>query len=235
MKKIFYIFFFSGISGLVLSLFVINITNITLAAANRGQFCDATTPCAAGLTCGENSRCNDSTKRAAGDQCWCNAECQSGNCEFSAILNRGTCKVALSCTPDGCNGNCPPGCTVAQDPDCGCQNSNGCCGIGCTSANDNDCAPGAPGGEITFPNPLGENSDIQTILKEIWKFIFNVALFGVVPFMVIVAGFMFLTAGGNPEKIKKARELLLWLAVGVAVILLAGGIADLIKMILGVK
>ena len=43
------------------------------------------------------------------------------------------------CTPNGCNGNCPAGCTVSQDPDCGCSNGNGCCGIGCTYTNDNDC------------------------------------------------------------------------------------------------
>jgi hypothetical protein len=45
-----------------------------------------------------------------------------------------------TCSPNGCNGNCPSGCTVSQDPDCGCSNGNGCCGIGCTSSNDNDCA-----------------------------------------------------------------------------------------------
>ncbi|MFH1473660.1 MAG: NEW3 domain-containing protein, partial [Candidatus Aenigmatarchaeota archaeon] len=44
------------------------------------------------------------------------------------------------CTPNGCNGNCPSGCTVSQDPDCGCSNNNGCCGIGCIFSNDNDCA-----------------------------------------------------------------------------------------------
>ena len=84
--------------------------------------------------------------------------------------------------------------------------------------------------EIT--NPLTD-SDIGAIIKNIWRFLFMVAL-GVVPIMAIVAGFMFLSAGGNPEKIKKAKELLLWLAVGVAIILLAGGIVDLIKRILGV-
>ncbi|MBZ9577990.1 endonuclease/exonuclease/phosphatase family protein [Patescibacteria group bacterium] len=45
------------------------------------------------------------------------------------------------CTPDGCNGNCPANCTVAQDPDCGCKDDNDCCGIGCTSQNDNNCSP----------------------------------------------------------------------------------------------
>ena len=41
-----------------------------------------------------------------------------------------------------CDSNCPAGCTVAQDPDCGCQGGNGCCGIGCDNANDSDCPVG---------------------------------------------------------------------------------------------
>lgn len=49
------------------------------------------------------------------------------------------CKDVVVCKPDGCNGVCPSGCTVAEDADCGCSNNNGCCGIGCDNANDNDC------------------------------------------------------------------------------------------------
>ena len=48
-----------------------------------------------------------------------------------------------ACVPNGCNypsGNCPAGCTVAEDPDCPpCQSGNGCCGIGCNHADDSDC------------------------------------------------------------------------------------------------
>lgn len=57
----------------------------------------------------------------------------------------GICCESCICVPDGCNANCPAGCTVAEDPDCGCQDGNGCCGIGCDSTNDNDCpAVGQP-------------------------------------------------------------------------------------------
>ena len=52
------------------------------------------------------------------------------------------------CTPTTplCNGVCPAGCTVAEDPDCPpCQSGNGCCGIGCSHATDPDCPlPGCP-------------------------------------------------------------------------------------------
>lgn len=47
--------------------------------------------------------------------------------------------VGVVCLPDGCNGICPDGCSVDEDPDCGCQINDACCGLGCTSANDNDC------------------------------------------------------------------------------------------------
>ena len=51
-----------------------------------------------------------------------------------------TC-IPLICSPDGCSGICPVDCTIAEDPDCGCQDDNGCCGIGCNYTNDNDCLP----------------------------------------------------------------------------------------------
>jgi len=46
------------------------------------------------------------------------------------------------CVPDGCNSNCPVGCNVVDDPDCGCLGGDGCCGIGCNNAVDADCPIG---------------------------------------------------------------------------------------------
>jgi hypothetical protein len=91
----------------------------------------------------------------------------------------------------------------------------------------------AANGGVTFDNPLADD-DIVSILNKIWKFLYILAL-ALVPLIAIIAGFMFLTAGGEPEKIRKARNLLLWMAVGVVIILLAGGIVKVIKMILGVE
>ena len=87
---------------------------------------------------------------------------------------------------------------------------------------------------LTFEDPLQTGGDIQVVLGKIWKFLYMVAL-AIVPIMAIIAGFMFMTAGGNPEKLKKAKNLLLYLAIGIAIVLLAGGIVNLIKMILGVE
>jgi hypothetical protein len=65
-----------------------------------------------------------------------------------AILSVPGGSSGTTCSPNGCNGNCPSGCSVSQDPDCGCSNGDGCCGLGCTSSNDNDCASG--GGLVGF-------------------------------------------------------------------------------------
>lgn len=85
---------------------------------------------------------------------------------------------------------------------------------------------------LTIENPL-QSDDVADIVKGIWKVIFTIAI-AVVPLMAIVAGFMFMTAGGNPEKVNQAKKFLLWLVVGTAIILLAGGIVQFIRKILGV-
>lgn len=85
---------------------------------------------------------------------------------------------------------------------------------------------------IEFSNPL-ETESVEEILGRIAKFLRLVA-FALVPIMAIIVGFMFLTAGGEPEKIKKARDFLLWMAIGVVVILISSGLVSLIKEILGV-
>jgi hypothetical protein len=53
------------------------------------------------------------------------------------------------CIGAGCNSNgacdtiCPSGCSVYQDPDCGCRRGDGCCGLGCSYALDDDCVAGS--------------------------------------------------------------------------------------------
>ena len=51
--------------------------------------------------------------------------------------------------------------------------------------------------------------------------------------MIIYAGFLFMTAGGNDDKISIARKALIWSLVGLAVILIGSGLVDIIEEILG--
>ncbi len=65
--------------------------------------------------------------------CWWNPEENIDLCQSDEMCEE-------DCESDGCNGNCPEGCS-GNDPDCYCSYSykNGCCGIGCNFYNDKDC------------------------------------------------------------------------------------------------
>ncbi len=75
----------------------------------------------------------------------------------------------------------------------------------------------------TLPNPIsGGNEKINVV--DIMLRIMQIAL-GVVDifalFMFILGGFEFLISAGNPEKVKKAKDTLIWATVGILVITLS--------------
>jgi hypothetical protein len=76
-------------------------------------------------------------------------------------------------------------------------------------------------GIVELPNPLGKTTTISALITNIANFIlFNIAL----PFaglMLIFAGFRFVTAQGEPEKINKAKQNFVWTITGVAVVVAA--------------
>ena len=73
--------------------------------------------------------------------------------------------------------------------------------------------PGDPdGGSGQIVNPLKSETILEFILKVI-----DVLLIFAVPIIILFimyAGFLFVTARGNEEQIKKARRALLWAVVG---------------------
>lgn len=87
------------------------------------------------------------------------------------------------------------------------------------------------GGEFQIKNPLKAGT-IPEILDRIAGFLYYLAL-AVVTIMVLWAGFQILTAAGSPEGIDKGKRTLLWAVIGTVVILIAGGIADIVADILG--
>ena len=84
---------------------------------------------------------------------------------------------------------------------------------------------------ITIPNPIKAET-ISELIGDIADLIFWVAL-AVVPFMIIVGGIMFLLSGGDPQKVGRAKSLLFWSAIGLAVLLLAQAISAVIETIIG--
>lgn len=75
-----------------------------------------------------------------------------------------------------------------------------------------------PAVNITIVNPFKTNSIqglIETIVNDILMPIGGV----VAVMMVMYAGFLFVTARGNPAQITKAKQALLWAVIGAAILL----------------
>ena len=51
------------------------------------------------------------------------------------------------------------------------------------------------------------------------------------PLMFIVAGFYFMASAGDPTKIKQAKDIAIYTAIGLAIVMLAKGIIEVIQNI----
>ena len=84
---------------------------------------------------------------------------------------------------------------------------------------------------IAICNPL-QSTNFTGVVDKILNILFFVAI-AVAPVMIIVAGFKFLTGGGNPETLQGARQMLIWTAVGFGIILLSKGIVMILRSVIG--
>jgi hypothetical protein len=80
---------------------------------------------------------------------------------------------------------------------------------------------------LTLPNPLGCGS-LGCATNSIINLIYTVAV-PLCAIMVLIGGFQIMTSSGNPEKLSQGRSTILWAAGGFAVILLAKGVAGLVR------
>ena len=87
--------------------------------------------------------------------------------------------------------------------------------------------------DVTIDNPLQWNS-FWELINKIIDFIFYLSL-GIAPIMIIVAGFYFITAAGDPAKIEIAKKIILWTLIGLLVIMSAKGLIALFGQIFGVQ
>jgi len=92
-----------------------------------------------------------------------------------------------------------------------------------------ECPPGA----ICISNPLKAET-FEELVDAIVNFIFWIAI-AIVPLMVLIGAFYFLTAAGDPKKIATGQRIILYTVIGFAIILFARGIIAVIKHVLGVK
>jgi hypothetical protein len=84
---------------------------------------------------------------------------------------------------------------------------------------------------VTIPPPTSWTT-FQEVIDAIINFIFYVGV-AIFPIMAIVAGFLLLSSGGDPSKVKKAKDILLYSIIGLLIVLLARGLISVIKSILG--
>lgn len=85
---------------------------------------------------------------------------------------------------------------------------------------------------IAYKNPLHKTaSDIPALIAVVLKAVAKL-LFPVVVIMILYAGFLFVIARGNTEKIGEAKKALTYAVVGAAIVLGAYGLAQLVQGIL---
>ena len=84
---------------------------------------------------------------------------------------------------------------------------------------------------ITFGPPF-ETKSFEELIDAIINFIFLVAIV-IVPIMILIAAFYFLTSGGNSEKVNTAKKIILFTFIGLFIVLLGKGIVAIIKQVLG--
>ena len=87
---------------------------------------------------------------------------------------------------------------------------------------------------VTIENPFGSGSTLWTIIDKVINFAFKLSLYAAT-IMIIVAGYFFIFAKGDPEKILRAKRLILWTLIGLGIIIAAKGIVALAGEILGVE
>ncbi len=89
-------------------------------------------------------------------------------------------------------------------------------------------ACGTTGG---IPNPLGDTCDFTTLLLNIANAVGGlVAALGTI--MIIVAGILYLTSAGNPERVGVAKKALVYAIAGIVIGFAARAIVDIVLNII---
>lgn len=83
---------------------------------------------------------------------------------------------------------------------------------------------------IEITNPLKYNT-IEELIKKIVEFLQQLALV-VTALVIVLAGFYFVTAAGEPAKVNQGKKMILYALIGLAIILMAQGIIELIEKVI---
>ncbi|MEJ0053412.1 MAG: hypothetical protein WDN10_01640 [bacterium] len=132
------------------------------------------------------------------------------------------CLPACTGTDTCVNGKCQAAGTVPGGSACkpACTGTDTCVAGVCRPAG---TVPGGGGGGSGLTNPLGF-STIPDFLNAVLDLVIQIGGI-VIVLMLVYVGFKFVTAQGAEEKIKEAREALLWTVVGALILLGAKAIS----------
>ena len=75
---------------------------------------------------------------------------------------------------------------------------------------------------------LPDTPDVLATIAKVANWVFTILIIAAV-FVVLIAAFTFVTGGGEPVQVTKARTMLIWAAVGIIVALVAKGFPLLIR------
>lgn len=80
---------------------------------------------------------------------------------------------------------------------------------------------------VGIDNPL-KFDDLTSLLVFIGTQLYYISI-PIVTIMILYGAFQILTAGGEPDKIQTGKRTIWYAVIGFVIVLLAGGVSDLIK------
>jgi hypothetical protein len=131
----------------------------------------------------------------------------------------GVCRGEYQCDV-GCCCDTGGGCTKIPVPDCNTYCSNPAC-----------FSP--PPNQVCICNPL-KAPDFETLVNNIVSFLLTLALV-LVPMIIIIGAYFIMTAGGDPGKVAKGKNIIIYSLIALVIILIAKSLVAIIKEILGVR
>ncbi len=85
--------------------------------------------------------------------------------------------------------------------------------------------------KIAIDVKFTKHKDFIEFLNELGNWLYTFAL-AAAPVVILIGAFMFVTAAGNPERVKTGRRLIIWAIVGLAIVMTSKGIIILVHELL---
>ncbi len=82
--------------------------------------------------------------------------------------------------------------------------------------------------QIAIVNPLVDIDNFQDLVNRLIDWIIMMALV-IVPLCIVWGGFTFATAGGDTNKVERAKSILTWSIAGLIVVLLARSLGEALQ------